>query len=70
MNPKQNASAITLRSGKKLEEPVNKRSRGHGSSDKIEPEVKVFEQTPVEPAREFEKTIMHNGVKITHPFLE
>ncbi|KAF7839401.1 hypothetical protein G2W53_007883 [Senna tora] len=38
-NPKQNASAITLRSGKKLEEPVKKRSRGHGLGDKTEPEL-------------------------------
>ncbi|KAF7844718.1 hypothetical protein G2W53_001623 [Senna tora] len=77
-NPKQNASAITLRSGKKLEEPVKKRSRGHGLGDKIEPElpktvsrghgssaeaepeVEVVEQKPVEPTREFEKTILHN----------
>ncbi|KAF7822137.1 DNA-directed DNA polymerase [Senna tora] len=81
-NPKQNASAITLRSGKKLEKPVKKRSHGHGLGDKIEPElpktvnrghgssveaepeVEVVEQKLVELAREFEKTILHNGQKV------
>ncbi|KAF7842193.1 hypothetical protein G2W53_004491 [Senna tora] len=82
MSPKQNASAISLRSGKKLEETVKKRShghdlgdkiepelpktvsRGHGSSAEAEPEVEVIKQKRVEPAREFEKTILHNGQKV------
>ncbi|KAF7802824.1 DNA-directed DNA polymerase [Senna tora] len=48
----------------KIEEPVKKRSRGHGSGDKIEPEVKVAEQKAVEPARESEKTIIQNKMLV------
>ncbi|KAF7810327.1 DNA-directed DNA polymerase [Senna tora] len=41
MNPRKNVSAITLRSGKELEEPIKKRSCGHGLGPEYEPETEV-----------------------------
>ncbi|KAL2232428.1 UNVERIFIED_CONTAM: hypothetical protein Sindi_1422800 [Sesamum indicum] len=46
INPRQNASAITLRSGKELQEHVNKEDtkRGHGAKRKPEKEIEVQQE--------------------------
>ncbi|KAF7822061.1 uncharacterized protein G2W53_027516 [Senna tora] len=57
VNPRQNVSAITLRSGKELEELPKTVSHGHGSSAEAEPKAEVVVQKPPKRVREFEKTI-------------
>ncbi|KAF7802709.1 uncharacterized protein G2W53_041820 [Senna tora] len=61
-NSRQNVSAITLRSEKEIQELPKTVSRGHGSSAEAEPEDEVVVQKPPKRVREFEKTILHNGV--------
>ncbi|KAF7823615.1 uncharacterized protein G2W53_021759 [Senna tora] len=61
MNPRQNVSAITLRSGKQLEEPIRKRSCGCGLGAESEPETKVVMKKPAEGVQNEEKSSPLHG---------
>ncbi|KAF7820815.1 LRR receptor-like serine/threonine-protein kinase EFR [Senna tora] len=52
MNQRQNVTAITLRSGKDLEEPIRKRSCGRGLGVESEPETEVVMKKPTEDVYE------------------
>ncbi|KAF7802921.1 DNA-directed DNA polymerase [Senna tora] len=56
MNPRQNVSAITSRSGKELEELDKKRDRGHGLNAETEPETEVVMKKPTEGVQNEEKS--------------
>ncbi|KAF7800582.1 DNA-directed DNA polymerase [Senna tora] len=61
MNPRQNVSAITLRSGKELEEPFRKRSCGHDLGAESEPEMEVVMKKPAEGIQNEEKSSPLDG---------
>ncbi|KAF7800736.1 DNA-directed DNA polymerase [Senna tora] len=61
MNPRQNVSAITLRSGKELEEPIRKRSCGHDLGAESEPEMEVVMKKPAEGIQNEEKSSPLDG---------
>ncbi|KAF7839089.1 DNA-directed DNA polymerase [Senna tora] len=62
MNPRQNVSAITLRSGKKLEELIRKRSCGHDLGAESEPETEIVMMKPIEGVQNEEKSSPHDDV--------
>ncbi|KAF7841651.1 uncharacterized protein G2W53_003949 [Senna tora] len=68
MNPRQNVSAITLRSGKELEEPIRKRDRGHDLNAETEPETEVVMKKPAECVQNEEKSSPLDGMVIKPPF--
>ncbi|KAF7811968.1 DNA-directed DNA polymerase [Senna tora] len=70
MNPRQNVSAINLRSGRELEEPIRKRSCGRDLGAKSEPEMKVVMMKPVEGVQNEEKSNPFDGTVIKPPFPE
>ncbi|KAF7843074.1 basic form of pathogenesis-related protein 1-like [Senna tora] len=61
MNPRQNVSAITLRSGRELEEPIRKRDRGHGLNAETEPETEVVMKKPAKVVQNKEKSSPLDG---------
>ncbi|KAF7812322.1 DNA-directed DNA polymerase [Senna tora] len=70
MNPRQNVSAITLRSGKELEEPIRKRDRGHGLNGETEPETELVMKKLTEGVQNEEKSSPLDGIVIKPPVPE